>query len=426
LRIIGLVVAIGVGVYGIAEVGATTSPGASTVTTTAAPGVTLTQDSAQPWFAGTAVANAQAILQQSSTYVAQSIMGWGTSNPEPRPGVFNWASLDQRIQFILASGATPVITLAGAPDWMKGGTPGETDWSNINVAPTPAHYADFAALAVDVARRYPEVHYFQVWNELKGFWDNATNNWDIADYTDLYNTVYRALKAYNPAIQVGGPYVRIVTWAAPSAGGFPSGLVGPWGTVDQRSLDAISYWLTNADGADFLAIDGSTDTKDNASLADPFGATDLYAATDRWLEQKTELPIWWSEYYAVTPQMAHHPTDPEWAALSAQALIEIATSGASVALMWDPEQYQGSSTPGLWSSTRADTGGQPTALVSVFTTLRDYFPAGTQATLTTSPSGVLELSSQQHFVIIDTNGEWTQAVTPAGPITLSPWEIVAK
>ncbi|OLT10047.1 hypothetical protein BJF78_29420 [Pseudonocardia sp. CNS-139] len=63
------------------------------------------------------------------------------------------------------------MTLCCAPDWMKGGEPGETDWSRIEVAPDPAHYADFAALAVDVARRYPQVRHFVVWNELKGFFD---------------------------------------------------------------------------------------------------------------------------------------------------------------------------------------------------------------------------------------------------------------
>ena len=76
------------------------------------------------------------------------------------------------MQLIADSGVTPVITLCCAPDWMKGGQPGETDWSRLEVAPDPAHFADFAELAADVAKRYPQVKHFIVWNELKGFHDD--------------------------------------------------------------------------------------------------------------------------------------------------------------------------------------------------------------------------------------------------------------
>ena len=68
------------------------------------------------------------------------------------------------------TGGTKIITLCGAPDWMKGGKAGQTDWNKLEVAPTPNHYADFAQLAKQIALRYPDVQYFQVWNELKGMW----------------------------------------------------------------------------------------------------------------------------------------------------------------------------------------------------------------------------------------------------------------
>src|SRR5207245_1228337 len=103
-------------------------------------------------------------------------------------------TLDARISAIHAMGAVPVITLCCAPDWMKGGQAGTTDWSRIEVAPLSSHYGDFAALAAAVARRYPEVKYYQVWNELKGFWNDSANTWDYVGYTSFYNQVYDALK----------------------------------------------------------------------------------------------------------------------------------------------------------------------------------------------------------------------------------------
>ena len=33
-------------------------------------------------------------------------------------------------------------------------------------------------------------------------------------------------------------------------------LMGPWGTVDQRQLDSIEYWLEHNIGADFVCVDG--------------------------------------------------------------------------------------------------------------------------------------------------------------------------
>ncbi|WP_425585980.1 hypothetical protein [Streptomyces thioluteus] len=57
--------------------------------------------------------------------------------------------------------------LCGAPDWMKGGRKGRTDWSRLETAPDRRHYGDFARLAGTIARRYPDIRHFLVWNELK-------------------------------------------------------------------------------------------------------------------------------------------------------------------------------------------------------------------------------------------------------------------
>jgi hypothetical protein len=68
-------------------------------------------------------------------------------NPEPSPGQYDFRSLDRRMDFIRRSGGIPVIVLCCAPDWMKGGEAGQTDWDRLEDTPLPEHFADFAALS---------------------------------------------------------------------------------------------------------------------------------------------------------------------------------------------------------------------------------------------------------------------------------------
>jgi hypothetical protein len=129
-------------------------------------GITHTHHDLAPWGNLASVARAKGLLsQQVLRHQNQHIMGFGAMNPEPAPGYYNWTSLDQRIALMSSVNATIVVTLCCAPDWMKGGKPNVTDWSKIAIAPLPTHYNDFAVLSAQVARRYPQIQYFQVWNE---------------------------------------------------------------------------------------------------------------------------------------------------------------------------------------------------------------------------------------------------------------------
>ncbi|EFF90240.1 LOW QUALITY PROTEIN: beta-xylosidase, partial [Streptomyces sp. e14] len=232
----------------------------------------------------------------------QAIMGWGADNPEPVEGRYDFAALDRRIDFMRSSGATPVITLCCAPDWMKGGRAGvdSTDWSQaaLETAPTPDHYADYAALAATVAERYPDVRHFIVWNEFKGFWNDGASRWDYEGYTKLYNLVYRALKRVDPQIMVGGPYLVMDSLDPRQKDNASTALRGDWGALDQRVLDAFAYWNAHKAGADFVVVDGSSYTKDDDLLPDEFAATEKFTAVGRWVRQQTHgLPLWWAEYY---------------------------------------------------------------------------------------------------------------------------------
>lgn len=329
-------------------------------------GVTHTQYSADSWRDPQATARARSVLGASTRLQAQALMGWGAMNPEPVPGLHDWSSLDQRMSLIGATKGTPVLTLCCSPDWMKGGLPGTTDWREIEKAPRPEHYADFARLAVEAVKRYPQVRHVLVWNELKGFYDSARNDWDIEAYTDLYNTVYDALKAHDPTLRVGGPYVPVDIWASAATMSHPSSLRGPWGVVDNRALRALEHWLTHKHGADMVVVDGGTWTKDKGLVTDEAKATDYFGAVTRWLRQRTSLPVWWSEF---TVARAPGSTPTKGLAAVDRALATLKTSGASVAMQWHEEGADTRCVTCLWTDTSKTGGGREAPYAAV---LRRY------------------------------------------------------
>ena len=223
-------------------------------------GVTHTRKSLDPHHPDGARDRGLAILEDGAVWQNHHLMGFGTLNPQPAPGEYDWESLDRRMRLTEDTGARTVLTLCCAPDWMKGGAPGATDWSRLEDDPLPAHFADFAALAAAAVQRYPQVERVLVWNELKGFYRSDLNRWDQEGYTALYNEVYRAVKAARPDVKVGGPYVVLSSLDAgrPNA----SDLRGPWGAIDSRALAVVDHWLAHKAGADFVAVDGNTKTRE--------------------------------------------------------------------------------------------------------------------------------------------------------------------
>lgn len=269
-----------------------------------------------------AVTSARSLLKGLARYVNTSIMGWGADDPWPDPTQSepsNWSSLDQRLRLLLATGSIPVITLAEVPWWMKGqlqpdGTTrlltASNEWADIAYA---SRVLDnkldaWLHLVQRVAERYMvppyNVRYFQVWNELKGYYNPLTNAYDYAispgnpsasvaqhGYTYMYNLVYERLMQVAgslgiapESIKVGGPYVVMDTWSSLSQSN-PSTLSKAYGTYDQRPLDVVQYWLQHKAGAGFITIDGGNRNKDNVDVANPFTAAEKFADVTRWIRR---------------------------------------------------------------------------------------------------------------------------------------------
>ena len=361
-----------------------------------------------------AIPSAQGAVQVAQSepggFAAVPIMGWGVGNPELSPGTYDFSGIARQLSFVQAAGEVPVITLCAAPDWMKGGAPGTTDWSNIQVAPLSQHYGDFAALSAAVARSFPQVRYFVVWNELKGFWNPATGVTDIGGYTAMYNDTFRAIKAARPDALVGGPYIAMHSMSGPAPASAPTPW-GTWGHLGAGPLWEIAYWLANKAGADFVAVDGRSFTNDAGLTTDPVSSTAKYAAVDRWLETQTSLPIVWMESH-VLPDPTTSTLDQQ-TAVRVAALLEMASSGASVGLQWDPEQFP-TWDEGLWSPAGAPGGGQATPLARTLPAVLNVLAAPVTLVAGT-PAGTLVATGADGTVTV-TYSATTASVTVTGPL----------
>jgi hypothetical protein len=322
-----------------------------------------------------AVARGENVLASIGGLQVVPLYGWGISNPSPNEGEYDWSSLEARIKTITDSGGTPVLTLCGAPDWMKKKNLASTHYDDpIEVAPDEDRYDEFAQLAAAAAKHFPQVKHFMVWNELKGFWNDSANRWNYEGYTELYNKVYSAIKkpGVRPDAQVGGPYTTVNHTAKPSS---TAQVSGEWGTIDQRSLDVITYWLKHKAGAEFLVVDGATHPEDTEAWpTDVKKSAQKFAAVDTWIRSKTQLPIWWAEFYYTGD--ANVPMAKLAQGLDT-TLAAMKNSGASAALLWGPECHWESPTdknsgvasasyqPCLWSTTTIANGGRETPVAEV-------------------------------------------------------------
>lgn len=365
--------------------------------------------------------NTQAVLRAkghlSALGVRQntSLMGWGVGNPLPEPGKHDWKSLDSRIELMKTISGEPVITLCSAPGWMKRGG---KDWE-MDKRVLPEHYDAFAELAVEVAKRYPHVRHFIVWNEFKGFWSTENNNWDAPAYTEFYNRVYKALKAHDPDLKVGGFYLVI--------GGTGSEALGKTGTathapISSQNREVLQYWLKNKAGADFICIDrGGKDwhDKNNYTPEDMFSLTHHFGDIVSRVAETTELPIWYAEYYAGLPKN----NDPQMqAAIYASVYRQMVMRGVSTAFLWNP--VEGEVQHGLLTDVRAPDGGQPTPHYFVFKTIVEHFPAGTPLLNTSCTSTVVEvLASPQCVMLINTSPEPVQIGLEGAELRLNGYEV---
>ncbi len=388
-------------------------------------GVTHTKEGLGTQGDPTAIARAKSYLSAATVFQNRHIYGWGARNPNPAPGVYDWADLDAYMASMRSMGTTPVLTLAMAPEWMTNAPqPNRTGepYYNPFYPPTPAHYDDFAELARQIARRYPDVKYYQVWNEMKGF------AFPYTEYTPFYNKVYDALKGVDPTIQVGGFYLTLT-----GNSGNPEAPLGQW------ELDVLDSWLKNAHGVDFVCLDGALShfvTPYDGPAPQPaqlMALTYRYEAMTRQIRARTAAPLWWSEDYLDPNEgrLATYASDAFQAAGLASTLYHELLGGASVSLRWGPlgNQYFGdiggnANIESLLSPVAKADGGQPYPNYAIYLAFHQYFGPGTRLYATTSSSPDVEVLAQDTVALLINKRDAPVTVSVNGTvITLAAYEV---
>lgn len=371
----------------------------------------------------TADAGARSLLKQAVSYQNVFMNGWGSANPEPSPGVFSWTSLDQRMAMIRAMGATPIITLCCAPDWMT--SVGTTTSLRCNVSylgclpPTPAHYQDFADLVRRIALRYPDVKHYVVWSEMKGFYQPTAGQWDVVSYTALYNAVHDTLKAVNPSIQVGGPYLVI------QGTGTNTGPDYTWSPVTRRNLQALQYFLQHAHGVNFVSLDRNVKDHHDPKRyteAEKLALTHYFGDSVTQVRSLTNLPIWWSEPHFAGLQGGGLLYQ---GAGNASMLLHDVQAGAALNLNWEPEPQPNHIIDDcLYTSTQQAGGGQPFPTYYSYRAFHDYFPPGTALYQSTSSSTDVEvLASATHTLLVNKTPSSLAVTVNGTAITLGAYEV---
>ncbi|GHO46910.1 hypothetical protein [Ktedonospora formicarum] len=417
-----------------------------------------------------AIENVKSMLKNGMSFQNTHIMSWGLPDPWPNPvdpDPTDWSALDSRLKLSVDAGNTPVISLDEAPWWMKGRpiAGGKTEvltesqeWDSIAYGTRilDNKMGDWLHLVQRVAERYMvppyNVRYFQVWNELKGYYNPGADKYDFTvspgnpnaisarhGYTYMYNQVYNTLikvaqsKGIPPeSVKIGGPYVFMDVWTAKDQSN-PSIVTKPYGTFDQRSLDVVRYWLQHKAGAGFITVDSSIENREEretgALVADPFVAAAKFADIVRWVRSldpnlypgSTTLPVWLSEWFAYPRNQIVDANFDN--ALKACTMIEFLKVGGAVALAWGGSG-DGSTDLGLWTDTYVG-GGQPQPWYFSAKALKDDFAPGVKLYNTTvsAPAKVEALASDQHIMLVNKTATKITVKVQQKEVELTPYQV---
>lgn len=129
---------------------------------------------------------------------------------DPSNPCYNWSGLDTAVAAAQAHNVTVLYTFDGMPGWA-------TVSGSVNMPPASWQYlADFATA---IATRYQgKIKYYEELNEPT---DNAEWNGTYGQLVQYGKTVYQAIKAVDPAAQVGAPVPAIQVYqpsTSPTAG----------------------------------------------------------------------------------------------------------------------------------------------------------------------------------------------------------------
>lgn len=116
---------------------------------------------------------------------------WRVLNPAP--GVYDWTTLDARIQDAVDSGTTVLLVLGATPEWAATSlSDADADWLGPGSAAPPRSMLDWTAFVREVVKRFGgRIEAYQIWNEPADpiFWRGS---WEtLARMTEAATAVIR-------------------------------------------------------------------------------------------------------------------------------------------------------------------------------------------------------------------------------------------
>jgi hypothetical protein len=188
---------------------------------------------------------------------------------EPQRGQYDLAALQQLdadLGALTGTGVDLILILFGSPEWAR---EGELEYMPIREKYLP----DFAAFAAMIAERYPNVKYFEVWNEPDstegvtfhfGGWGEQARR-----YGRLLALSYDAIKTVRPDAQVLFGSLMF----APNVKQFVPQALAAGGKYDLMGFHHYSIWR-------------------NGEIAEPSMTAPQKV---RWLRTVTDAPLWLTE-----------------------------------------------------------------------------------------------------------------------------------
>lgn len=329
-----------------------------------------------------AVERAENLLREGVDCIGQFTMDWGAGNTNPAKDSYDFRRLDERVRFIHRLDKKVILTLCRCPAWMRRDDPSK----GVDAAPRPEMYKEFAHMAGDFARHFQslglDIYAINVWSETRGYWSSELGRWKLEDYAELYNQVYDTLKAVNPTILVGGPFMHI---ESSPKGRYMGNYTGSISGTDKAALQSF---IENARKLDFFSIDRnlmenadkSGYPKDEVLRYTVFNSVIHKEIRNLLSEKFPDIPVWVVDNQCLK---GHYDTDVEAAGL-ASMLRHHLLGGAAFVDKWQPEDEGKESSDteqiapeGLYTHTDTNNGAQPLPTFFVFKAFRDYFRPGT-------------------------------------------------
>lgn len=152
---------------------------------------------------------------------------------EPENGKFNWTKIDENVNLAKENGLDIVGTIGYSASWIT-----SNNKSNGPIAEDK--YDEFATFVKEVVKRYPQVKYWEIWNEpdLQGFLAGTTS-----DYAHILSVGYSSVKEANPnaLVLLGGTGGQVRTVLA--SGGWMDKVLNDSGYPGKNNFDIANVHI---------------------------------------------------------------------------------------------------------------------------------------------------------------------------------------